>query len=182
MQHIFQIFLLTSHGGVPYLMRLWNIFIKDKFGPLPYQFTRIISVLLAPITMQYAEYYFLKHLLYSSRFLRDWHREGWWVGGGRGTMRLIKDNAKCRHPKQLPCGRYLSVWGPEPHPPSPHTEYLYPVYLSAQGRGRGGESWTREKGRGQQFTKLGRKYQHDLPQSPFTGQFFRWRHLALVSI
>ncbi len=64
--------------------------------------------------------------------------------------------------------------------------------------------WYREGGRveiepkrrleGQQFTKLGRKFQHDwlylqsinsdkhLPQSPFTGQFFRWRHFALVSI
>ncbi len=41
---------------------------------------------------------------------------------------------------------------------------------------------------GQQFTKLGRKYQQDklcfqfvnsdkhLPQSPVTGNFFRWRH------
>jgi hypothetical protein len=46
--------------------------------------------------------------------------------------------------------------------------------------GWGVESGTREKGEGQQFTKLGRKYQHlrsinsakYLPQSPFTGQFF----------
>ncbi len=46
----------------------------------------------------------------------------------------------------------------------------------------GGGGWTREKVRGQQFTKLGRKYQHDwlylqsinsdkhLPQSTFTSQ------------
>ncbi len=45
---------------------------------------------------------------------------------------------------------------------------------------------------GQQFTKLGIKYEYDwlylqsinsdkhLPQSPFTGSFFRWRHFTLV--
>ncbi len=69
------------------------------------------------------------------------------------------------------------------HHPPPYTLYicLYTVYFT-QGRGEGvGESWTREKVRGPQYTKLGRKYQNVYPiykldkhlqQSPFTGQLF----------
>ncbi len=93
------------------------------------------------------------------------------------------------------CGRYLSVWGPEPHtpPPPPYTLYTVRVYnIGVTGGGmRGGgvrgelnqrEAW-RLEGQ-QQFTKLGRKYQHDwlypqsinadkhLPQTPFTDKLF----------
>jgi hypothetical protein len=57
-----------------------------------------------------------------------------------------------------------------------------------------GESGTREKVRWATVHKAGSKYQHDwmylqcinsdihLPQSPFTGQFFRSRHFALVPV
>ncbi len=90
--------------------------------------------------------------------------------------------------------RCLSVWGPEPHTlPLTHCIRVYSICVWVGGGG-GGElnHWRRLEG--QQFTKLGRKYQHDwlylqsinsdkhLPQSPFTGQFFRWRHFALISI
>jgi hypothetical protein len=69
--------------------------LKINSAPLP---PNIIYLYTTIFTMQYAEYSFLIHLLYTSRYLRDWHREGWWVGGGRRTMRLIEGNAKCRHP------------------------------------------------------------------------------------
>ncbi len=64
-------------------------------------------------------------------------------------IRLIEGNAKCRHLKNWPikglCGRCLSVWGPEPHAHPPlHTVYLYTHYT---GKGEGGETWTRKKGR-----------------------------------
>ncbi len=62
------------------------------------------------------------------------------------------------------------------------------------GKGWMGGERTREKVRGATVHKLGRKYQHDwmhlqsinsdknLPKSPFTGHFFRWRLFAVVSI
>ncbi len=84
---------------------------------------------------------------------------------------------------------------PYPPPPPKHCNvYIYKVYLFTQGRG---ESWTREKGWGAtgrvQILKLGFKYRLDwmcarnwlspfnkhLPQSPFTCQFFRWRHFCI---
>ncbi len=59
----------------------------------------------------------------------------------------------------------------------------------------GGEIEPERRLEGQQFTKLGQKYQHDwlylrsinsdrhLPQSPFIQvNFFRWRHFSFVSI
>jgi hypothetical protein len=112
-------------------------------------------------------------------------------GQSRRKIRLIEFNAKCRHLKKLTlkwlCGRCLSVWGPEPHT-TPYTLYMciQYMYLFTQGKGEGGDSWTREKIRGATVysTKLGRKYQHDwlclqsinsdkhLSQSPFTGKFF----------
>ncbi len=62
-----------------------------------------------------------------------------------------------------------------------HAVYLYTVYLFTM---EGGRVEPVRRLEGQQFTKLGQKYQHDwlylhyinsdkhLPQSPFTGQFF----------
>jgi hypothetical protein len=83
---------------------------------------------------------------------------------------------------------YLRPRTPYPTPSSLHTVYLYTLYLFTQGRGEEGRV---ERGaRRQQFTKLGRKYRlhlqsihsdKHLPQIPFTGQFFRWRHFALLS-
>ncbi len=67
-----------------------------------------------------------------------------------------------------------------------HTVYVYTVYLFTQGRGGRVEPDRRLEGATpQQFTKLGRKYQHDrmylqsinsdehMRQSPFTGHFFQ---------
>jgi hypothetical protein len=63
-------------------------------------------------------------------------------------------------------------------PPPPHTVYVY-TYLP----GKGGRFESERRLEGQQFTKLGRKYQQDwlylqsinsdkhLPQSLFTGKF-----------
>jgi hypothetical protein len=98
------------------------------------------------------------------------------------------------------CGTCLCVWGPEPHTPPPHSlthcirVYVYAVqyivYLFTQGGG-GGRVEPERTLEGQQLSKLGQKYQlvylqslnsdKHLPQSPFTGQFFRWRHFAFVS-
>jgi hypothetical protein len=76
------------------------------------------------------------------------------------------------------------------NPSQPHTACIYCTLT--QGRVRG-ERWTREKVRGAIVHKAGSKIStwlylqsinsdKHLPQSPFTGQFFRWRHFALVSI
>ncbi len=83
----------------------------------------------------------------------------------RRKIRLIENNAKCRHLKKLPvkglCGRCLSVLGPLPskvlqkivsnttqHPPpirfQPHTVCTY----CTSTQGKGDERWTREKVRG----------------------------------
>jgi hypothetical protein len=70
-------------------------------------------------------------------------------------------------------------------PPFSHTLFvcLYKLYFDTGKRGRRRVEPERRRER-QQFTKLGRKYQHDqldlqsinsdkhLPQSPFTGQSF----------
>jgi hypothetical protein len=88
---------------------------------------------------------------------------------------------------------YLSE-AQKPYTPSHYTLYtcVYTLqYTYSHMEGGRGESWTRWL-EGQQFTKLGRKYQQDwlylqslnsdkhLTQSPFTGQLFIWRHFALV--
>jgi hypothetical protein len=58
--------------------------------------------------------------------------------------------------------------------------HVYSILIHTGSREEGiVEPERRREGKGQQFTKLGRKYQHDynsdkhLPQSPFTGRFFR---------
>ncbi len=112
-------------------------------------------------------------------------------GPGRRKIRLIEGNAKCRHLKKLTYKGTLRqvfiCWGPEPHTPPSFTLYTCIQYTYSH-RERGEEERV-EPGRrfeAQQFTKLGRKYQHDwlwlylqsansdkhLPQSPFTGQFY----------
>jgi hypothetical protein len=52
---------------------------------------------------------------------------------------------------------------PIPVPPPFHNIYVYTVYLFTQrsGKGGGGTVEPERRGEGQQFTKLGRKYQHD---------------------
>jgi hypothetical protein len=107
------------------------------------------------------------------------------VGEGlsRREKRLIEGNTNGRHLKKLTCkGALRQVF--EPSIPSPlHTVYMYTVNLFTQGRG-GGRVEPERRLEGQQFTKVGQKYQHDLmylqsinndkhlPQSPFTGQVF----------
>ncbi len=61
--------------------------------------------------------------------------------------------------RDFAAGAYLSE-AQNPIPPPPfHIVYLFTVYLFTQRRG-GGEKLKRRL-EGQQFTKLGRKYQHD---------------------
>ncbi len=87
-------------------------------------------------------------------------------------------------------GVYLSE-ARNPIPPPPP----YPLFTCIQytySHREGGESWTREKGVGQQLTKLGQntnitdyisslKTQIKTPAVPIQVNFFRWRHFALVS-
>jgi hypothetical protein len=80
----------------------------------------------------------------------------------------INTKAKCRHLKKLPmkrlCGRCLFFWGPEPHTPPPPYTHCIRVYsiLIHTGKGReGGRAESERRLEGEQFTKLGRKYQHD---------------------
>ncbi len=79
----------------------------------------------------------------------------------------------------------LYHWGPAPYTlPITHCISVYSI-LTHTGKEGGGEELNQREGKREQFTKLGRKYQHDwlylqsinsdkhLPRSPFTGQFFR---------
>ncbi len=79
------------------------------------------------------------------------------VGGHRKT-RLIEDNAKCHHLKELTYKgnlrqMFILLWPRSPSLP-PHTIYVYTVYLFTHGRG---ESWTREKVREATVHKVGSK-------------------------
>ncbi len=116
-------------------------------------------------------------------------------------IRLIECKSKCRHLKKFTCKgtlRQVFIWL-RPRTPIPSTPYsLYNVYriLIHTGGGGGGEVELERMEEGQQFTKLGWKYQHDRLYLPrlcktlintcrkFSLQvnFFRWRHFALVSI
>ncbi len=60
-----------------------------------------------------------------------------WV---RGKIRLIEGRAKCRHLKKY--------------------EYLYGILIHT-GKGGGGRVEPERRREGQQFTKMGQKYQHD---------------------
>ncbi len=90
----------------------------------------------------------------------------------------------------------LRVWGPEPLTPPPlHTVQYTCSILIHLGKGGGGSVEPERRLEGQQFTKLGRKYQHDwlylqfknsnkhtCCKIPLQVNYFRWRHFALVSI
>jgi hypothetical protein len=86
-----------------------------------------------------------------------------------GLSNYIDTKAKRRHLKKFTCkGTLRQVFLCLRHPPylwhhtGPRTVYVYTVYLFTQGRGeRGGRVEPERKLDGQQFTKLGRKYQHD---------------------
>ena len=103
----------------------------------------------------------------------------WYGESQHGLINYIDTKAKCCNLKKWLvkglCGRCLFVWGP------PYTLYTFFILIHT-GKGlRGGPERRLE---GQQFTKLGQKYQHmmylqsinsdkHLPQSPFTGKFFQ---------
>ncbi len=114
--------------------------------------------------------------------------------GRRRKIRLIESNAKCGHLKKLTCeGTFRQVFirqRPRTSPPCTlpltHCISVYNILIHMEKRGMRGElNQPERRGVGQHFTKLGRKYQHDwlylqsinsdklLPQSPFTGQFFK---------
>ncbi len=83
----------------------------------------------------------------------------------RRKIRLVEGNAKRRHKKNWPakglCGRCLSVLGLEPHTLPPYTLYTCIQYTYSHGEGGGGRVEPERRREGQQFTNLGRKYQHD---------------------
>jgi hypothetical protein len=87
----------------------------------------------------------------------------------RRKIRLIEDNAHCRHLKILPCCKgtlrqVVSVWCPLPIPLT-HCIYIR-VYSILIYTGKGGESGTREKVRGAIVHKAGSKIRTWLNVSP----------------
>ncbi len=99
-------------------------------------------------------------------------------------IRLI-ESKQCKMSSSL--GQVFICLRPRIPYPLPFTHcsvYVYTVYLFRQGKG-GGRVELERRLEGQQFTKLGRKYQQDrlylqstnsdkhLPQSHFTGQYFQ---------
>jgi hypothetical protein len=87
--------------------------------------------------------------------------------------------------RDFTAGVYLpEVQNPIPAPPPPYALYTCIQYTYSHREGGRGTVEPERRGEGQQFTKLGRKYQHDcrplqsinsgkhLPQSTFTGKFF----------
>ncbi len=125
----------------------------------------------------------LWYFCYSQCILYDVHRR---------KIRLIEGNTKCRYlQKKLPvkglCGRYLSVWGPDPISPPPYTLYTCIQYIHTGKGWEGGRLEPERRFEWQHFKKLGLKYQHDwlyqmylqsinsdkhLTQSLFAGQSF----------
>ncbi len=111
----------------------------------------------------------------------------------RRKIRLIEDDAKYQHLKELTCKGtlrqvFISAWGPEPQTSPPYTLLCIFIYSTSiflhTGKGEGGRVEPERRLEGQQLTKLIRKYQHDwlylqsinsdkhLPQKQFTCQFF----------
>jgi hypothetical protein len=119
-----------------------------------------------------------------------------------GLINYIDTKPKCRHLKSWPVkglcsGVYRSEAPSLSYDPIPrlHTVYLHTVYLLLIHTEKGGTDEPERRLEGQQFTRLGRKYQHDwlylqsvnsdkhLPQRhPLQVYIFRWGHFALASI
>jgi hypothetical protein len=90
------------------------------------------------------------------------------VGRYRRTIELIECNAKCRHLKEFTCKGtlrqvFICLRPRSLYPPyTLKSVYVYTVNLFTHRRGGGGGRVEPERmGERQQFTKLGRKYQHD---------------------
>ncbi len=116
------------------------------------------------------------------------------TGANHVLINYIDSIPKCRQLTKLTCkGTLRQVFiclRPPPivlTPPPSHTVYcirIYSILIHTGKGGRGGRDEPERRLEGQQFTKLGRKYQHGLlyiqsinsekhlPQSPFTGKFF----------
>jgi hypothetical protein len=86
----------------------------------------------------------------------------------RRKIRLIEGNEKCRHIKKSTCkgafaaGVYLSETQ-NTIPPPLYTLYTCKQYTYSHREGEGGRVEPERMREGQQFTKLGRKYQPDWP-------------------
>jgi hypothetical protein len=110
-------------------------------------------------------------------------------------IRLIEGNGKYLHPNNLTCNGtlgqvFISLRPRTSYPPPPYTLSTYSRYtIHTINAGKGGVESER-MGEGQQFTKLGLKYQHMTLQPinshgtcrkvPIQVNFLRWRHVALV--
>jgi hypothetical protein len=106
----------------------------------------------------------------------------------RRKIRLIEGNEKYCNLKKSPCKGtsrhvFICLRHRTQHPsPLTHCTGVYSILLHTGKEGGGVEP--ERRGEGQQYTKLGRKYQHEslylqsitpekhLPQSPFTGLLF----------
>jgi hypothetical protein len=115
-----------------------------------------------------------------------------------GLINYVDTKSKCRHLQNITCkGTLLQVLIYLSSSP-PYTLYKY-MYLFTQRREGEGRVEPERWWEGQQITKLGWKYYYDwmyardwlcpvykydkhLPQSPFTGQFFRRQHFTLPSV
>ncbi len=106
---------------------------------------------------------------------------GFWLGWSSNSVG--SESGKIRSVKLLQ--NMVSNRTQQPHP-LPITHCLY------FDMGKGGGRWTKEKVKGAKAHKAGSKYQHDwlylqyinynkhMPQSLFTGQFFKWRYFDIL--
>jgi len=116
----------------------------------------------------------------------------------RGLINYIDSQVKCRHPKNWTLRQVFIFWGPERHTLPPYTLYSIQcirvynilIHTGKEGVGRvfnqreglrcnSSQSWVENSN----MTECIQSINSDkhLPEYPFTGQFFRWRHFALVS-
>ncbi len=119
----------------------------------------------------------------------------------RRNIWFIDGNAKCHQLEKLTCKVTLRQVFICLRPRISYPTPLYTLHTCIQStcshREGGGESWSSEKVRGATVHKAGSKIltcltgspllqsmnsEKLLPQSPFTGQFFRWWHFALVTV
>jgi hypothetical protein len=127
----------------------------EMYSGIPYFFFCLLS-LYSMLTENTVRFIFVSECLRDQKEYQD-----------RRKIRLIKDNAKCRHLQKFTCKRdfaagvYLSE-GPEPHlRPLKHCICVYGILIHTWKGGRLGRVEPERRFEGQRFTKLGRKYQLD---------------------